>query len=125
MKKTLSFMIFWLILGLYSVLGQNIPVYPIPSYNVKVDGYVDFSQQHTVLKNNSKQKKDVIIHLKSGSTENTGCQATVWIYSLDQTSILGPFIMNCGETLVVGIDDREWGVLVNSEDDVIIDVWIE
>jgi hypothetical protein len=32
--------------------------------------------------------------------------------------------MHGGETLTVEIDSREWGVLVQSEDHITVDVWI-
>ncbi len=38
--------------------------------------------------------------------------------------ILGPYIMHGGETLMVEIDSREWGVIVQSEDHITVDVWI-
>jgi hypothetical protein len=39
--------------------------------------------------------------------------------------VLGPYTLTCDETLSVPIDDREWEVLVYSEDDVIVDIWID
>jgi hypothetical protein len=63
------------------------------------------------------------MHLKSSSVGYTNCEATVWVYNLDQNTVLGPYTVNCGETLTVEIDEREWGVLVESEEGVIVDVW--
>jgi hypothetical protein len=51
--------------------------------------------------------------------------ATVWVYSLDLQDIIGPYTVYGGETIYVDIDEREWGVIVQSEDHVEVDVWIE
>lgn len=59
------------------------------------------------------------------SVGTKSCTATVWVYSLDQTTVLGPYTVTCGQTLSVPIDERQWGVLVESEEEVIVDVWIE
>jgi hypothetical protein len=47
------------------------------------------------------------------------------VYSLDGETVYGPFTVYSGETLRVEIDDRECGVYVESNEDVIVDVWIE
>lgn len=65
----------------------------------------------------------VNVVVTSVGTKN--CTATVWVYSLDQTTVLGPYTVTCGQTLSVPIDERQWGVLVESEEEVIVDVWIE
>jgi hypothetical protein len=112
--------------GCSNIYSQNIPVYPIPSYNVVVDGYADFMNQFSNSQNNqNKAKRDVIVHLKSAVEPSLPCQATVWVYSLDLTTVLGPFSLVCGNELSVQIDERDWGVFVETEDKVIVDVWIE
>jgi hypothetical protein len=112
---------------LSTVKSQNIPTYPIPSYNILVDGTANFrnalTQKDTC--KNFKEKRDANIHLKSASIGNPDCRATVWVYSLDLSTILGPYQVSCGETLTVPIDEREWGVIVQSDSDVIVDVWFE
>ena len=111
-------------LGNYNGIAQGVPVYPIPSYNVLVDGNATFREDvHKPGFDKSKQKRWMHIRVKpKGGTQL--CQATVWVYTLDQSTVLGPFTVNCGETLVVEIDDREWGVLAESEEEIITDVWI-
>jgi hypothetical protein len=111
-------------LGNYNGIAQGVPVYPIPSYNVLVDGNATFREDvHKPGFSKSKQKRAMHIRVKpKGGTQL--CQATVWVYSLDQSTILGPFTVNCGETLAVEIDDREWGVLAESEEEILVDVWI-
>jgi len=112
--------------GFSNIYSQNFPVYPIPSYNAVVDGYADFMNQLSNSQNNqNKAKRDVIVHLKSGVEPSVPCQATVWVYSLDLTTVLGPYSLVCGDELPVQIDERDWGVFVETEDKVIVDVWIE
>ena len=109
--------------GLIRAYPQGIPVYTIPSYNIEVDGYANFVENY----NNSNSpnqvlgKRQVNVQVMSGTR---GCQAYAWVYSLDRTTILGPYSVNCDDALEVDIDGREWGVLVGSEDDVLVDVWI-
>jgi hypothetical protein len=111
-------------LGNYNGIAQGVPVYPIPSYNVLVDGNATFRESvHKPGFNKSKQKRVIHVSIKPKNGTQL-CQATVWIYTLDQSAVLGPFTVNCGETLTVEIDDREWGVLVESEEEIITDVWI-
>lgn len=123
MKNTLGFLILFLFMVISGLNGQTVPNYPIPSYNVTVNGYANFANLHSSTGDNTKGKRQVNIHLKAGPMSDTNCVATVWVYRLDQSAVLGPFTVNCGETLVVEIDDGEWGVLVESEEVVIVDVW--
>ena len=123
MKNTFGFLILFLFMAISGLNGQTVPTYPIPSYNITVNGYANFANIHSTTPDNTKGKRQVSIHLKSGPLADTNCVSTVWVYSLDQTSILGPYTVNCGETLTVDIDERDWGVLVESEEQVIVDVW--
>jgi len=38
--------------------------------------------------------------------------------------VLGPYTVYAGETLDVEIDEREWGVLVQTTYEIQVDVWI-
>ncbi len=102
--------------------SQTIPTYPIPSYNVHVNGYANFRDNYVIKSNPSKAKQELDVQARTTSGSQN-CQATVWVYSLDQTTVLGPYTITCGQTLTIPIDEREWGVLVESDEDVIIDVW--
>jgi hypothetical protein len=51
--------------------------------------------------------------------------ATVWIYSLDLQTVYGPYTVYGGETLSVGVDWGEWGAYVTTDDQIVVDVWIE
>jgi hypothetical protein len=111
--------------GNSKIYSQQIPVYPIPSYNVPINGYANFKDLFSPPPGNSKGKREFNIHVKSANGPVQNCQATAWIYTLDYTTVLGPFTIECGETLTVPIDEREWGSLVESEDNIMVDVWID
>ena len=103
--------------------GQRVPVYPIPSFQVPVEGNAIFRENGNPANPiPTEEKREIKVHVTT-SDGSQNCQATVWVYSLDHTSILGPYIVDCGETLTVEVDDRSWGVLVESENETIADVW--
>jgi hypothetical protein len=111
-----------------ATFGQISGSYPIPSYNVPVDSgdYACFNEATSAARTpDALEKKDVHIRILSSNPETPGCQATVWLYSLDGLDVLGPYTVLCGDELVVTVDDREWGVIVSSQYDVTVDVWIE
>jgi len=127
MKKLYGLIVICTIFGIMQGFSQNIPSYPIPSFGISVDGFVNFKNRSIQNDNcdNLREKRVAKVHLRSAFEENPECQATVWVYTLDYTTILGPFTVLCDETLTVEIDEREWGVLVESEFEVIVDVWFE
>jgi hypothetical protein len=122
MKKILSITIILLAgFGLIKSYPQPIPVYPIPSYDVTVNGYANFRQDYSSMNTDQREaKREVNVQIKSGTHS---CQATVWVYTLDRTTVLGPYTVYCDNTLTVDIDENEWGVLVQSEEDVLVSVW--
>ena len=125
MKRSFSLAFFLVfLLSVFNSYTQNIPVYPIPSYNVAVNGYANFKNNLQSIKNPIKAKQELDVQVRSGSGTHN-CTAIVWVYSLDQTTVFGPYTVTCGQTLSVPIDERQWGVLVESEEEVIVDVWIE
>ena len=127
MKTSILITLFLSLVCFFPVKSQNIPTYPIPSYNVIVNGIANFKNaiSHGESLNIPMEKRDANIHLKSGSIGNPDCRATVWLYSLDQTTVLGPYEVACGETLRVEVDEREWGVIVQTDSEVIVDVWFD
>jgi len=105
------------------IQSQTYKPYPIPSFNVVVQDPASFQESSC---STVKAKKEIKITVKPGClTDSTSCFATVIVYSLDHQTILGPFQVNCGETLTIPIDEREWGVLVTSDTPVVVSVWIE
>lgn len=119
MLKKMCLILFLFGLGITLVSGQN----PIPSYNVPVYHVANFQEQQKSSNTsfNSRCKSGIVIRA-NGVTSSI---ATVYVYSLDLQDVLGPFTMHGGETLTVAIDSREWGVLVESDDHITVDVWIE
>jgi hypothetical protein len=94
---------------------------------VPVDsGYAWFQENGTAFNlDGTREKRDAHVRILPRASESPDCQAQVWLYSLDGLDILGPYTVLCGETLTVEIDDREWGVLVQTDAAVLVDVWIE
>jgi len=134
MKKKLFLVALLLLLfGLQKAFCQ----YPIPSYNVNVTSWANFqesqlSSELTIPNSNNSgyvvspmAKRDMNVQVNCcGFSSGDSCQATVWVYSLDGQTILGPFTVYGGDVLSVPIDDRDWGVIISTEDDITVDVWI-
>jgi hypothetical protein len=116
MKK---FLFSILIIYLFCNVQQVFASYPIPSNSVEVKYRANFQELQP-----SRGKRDVKVRvICTGLNLMDNCSATVWVYSLDMTTILGPYTVNGGETLSVPIDEREWGVLVQTDDIITVDVW--
>jgi len=104
--------------------AQTLKSYPIPSYNVIVNGFASFQEYQNGGTTPSDKKKTIRVattSLKSLSTFNM----TVFAYSLDRQDRLGPFYITAGEDLSIAVDDRDWGLLIKSENEAVVDVWIE
>jgi hypothetical protein len=127
MNKICVIFISILLSGLSPVFSQNIPTYPIPSFNVTVNAYANFA--NSLFQSNAgfdnREKQQVNIRLRSPVIGDPYCHATVWIYSLDHTTVLGPYNVSCGEVLSVEVEGREWGVFVDSDCELIADVWYD
>jgi hypothetical protein len=124
MKKNLILIILLVTyLGMFNACCQHLPIYPIPSFNIEVNPYATFRENQPVKTHKSPmEKREVNVEVKTVSG-GQNCQATVWIYSLDQTTVLGPYSVSCEEILSVAVDYREWGVLVDSEEEIVVSVW--
>ena len=123
MKKIVStFLVFaGILLNVFQGSAETIKPYPIPSYNILVSSPTLFQETASA---NTKEKRDVHIQVNCQGKSDTTCCASVILYTLDLETYLGPFRVCCGETIVVPIDEREWGVAVNSECQVNVSVWI-
>jgi len=117
MKKIIVVLIFF-----GACLGISKAQNPIPSYNTPVYSIANF--QEGISKQNNgdatRGKRSIIVH----SNGIPGTTATVYVYSLDLQTIYGPFTLYGGQTLQAEIDSREWGVLVESDDHITVDVSI-
>ena len=110
-----------------TLMSQTGPNYPIPSYNVPIDsGYALFQECGNIVSiDKTREKRDIYVTNILRVTGISDCRSQVWIYSLDGLDILGPYAVLCGETLTVEIDERDWGVLVETDSDILVDVWTE
>ena len=124
MKRTI--LMLWLLIAAGSLFAQQLNPYPIPSYDVPVDSAsACFTESARAMRSGeSLEKRQVHVTIINNGAENPPCEATVWIYSLDGLDVLGPYIVPCGGHLEVPIDDREWGVYVVTDDEILVDVWI-
>ena len=122
MKTRFTFTLLLMSLCL-TVFSQNIPVYPIPSYNITVESVARFiptGTRNLTSLHQDREKRTQHITVRG----SVGSYATVWVYSLDGLDTLGPYTVYAGETLDVEIDEREWGVLVQTTYEIQVDVWI-
>lgn len=126
MKKLLILYLL-LTLGCLTLQAQFAKPFPIPSFSIPVDSsFARFQETGQVINPDaSLEKRDVHVIIINRNPETPGCQALVWIYSLDGMDILGAYTVICGNSLVVEIDERPWGVVVESESQIEVDVWIE
>jgi len=120
MKKFILFTILGILVS-FGSKSQSIPTYPIPSWNIAVNGQAQFVPGQFSQISNSNPKGKIFINVTVHGA--SGTHAHVWVYSLDGLNVLGPYTVYAGETLTVEIDDREWGAYVQSESDITVDVW--
>lgn len=123
MKNVLLFPVFFF-LGVQLAFAQ----YPIPSYNTTVDNRATFSEQYdsSVLTENiynTDKKRNLNVNYHPAKTLTS--DVIVYAYSLDHQTLLGPYDLFPYETLPIEIDEREWGILVYTEIEIILNVWIE
>ncbi len=118
MKKIFLFTLLLIAFGAAKLNAQS----PIPSFNVMVYPATRF-QESLELTNNclpSKGKRIMVITV-NGTHQGS---AVVYVYSLDGLTVFGPYTVNGGQTLFVEIDNRPWGVIVQGNESIIVDVWI-
>ena len=123
MKKIILLLVFFLAMTPGLLKAQN----PIPSWNVPVYFRANFQELNKGISNQSKAsrgKRVLHVNAQHGISGPVDC-GTVWIYSLDSLNVIGPLQLCEGETLTIEIDENEWGVLVESEEHLVVDVWIE
>jgi hypothetical protein len=125
MKKLLVVIFIAILFTLQGTLAQTVRPWPIPSFNIPVFGRALFQENTNPSNDNTDGRRRIHIQVSSQKTpDTTASDATIWVYSLDYTTIYGPFAVNIGTTLTVEIDDREWGVMVESDATIVVSVWI-
>ena len=126
MKKIL-FLTFLFFVAQFSVARAE---QPIPSYHARIYHMGNFREHnngngigHNKFQiKSTKEKRDMEIQAAT-ATGGPKSAAIIFVYSSDLKDIIGPLIINSGETLTIPVDDRDWGVFVTSEDHIYIDVW--
>ncbi len=104
---------------------EEIPVWPIPSYGIKVMGYAIFteSERKTVMAGLRAKRKAVVVVTSTGGSQS--CSATVWAYTRDLSTILGPFTATCEIPLEIDIDESEWNILLYTTTEEYADVFTD
>jgi hypothetical protein len=125
MKKILFLTFLFLVAQSITLRAEQ----PIPSRHARIYHKGNFREHHEngghspFMLKGTKEKRDMEIQVNS-STGNVPRNAVmVYVYSSDMKDIIGPFFVNSGETLTVPVDDRDWGVYIESNDHVYVDVW--
>ncbi|MEI7663313.1 MAG: hypothetical protein WCK34_13985 [Bacteroidota bacterium] len=95
---------------------------PIPSYNYQTTTVQSLFGEIRV-SNNGKEKRDMDVEISTASHGSTPIFAKVWVVKKNGNIVKGPFIIHVGEPLSVPIDNGKWGVIVNCDWNVFIDVW--
>jgi len=121
--------IFIFVLGVFfastaTVYSQTLKPYPIPSYNVIVNGLASFQEFQNGGTIPMDKKKTIRVattcHLPASTFD-----MIIYAYSLDRQDRMGPYYITAGQDLSIAVDDRNWGLLIKSESEAVVDVWIE
>ena len=124
MKKILFFTILILIVSVVVVKAGN----PIPSYNIPVTDKAYFQEDNSSLNINGPYNGKRQINVSNDGSPATngpigGSPITVYIYRLDNSIFLGPFVISEKQTLTIAIDENLWGVYAEPNSPTIISVW--
>jgi hypothetical protein len=104
--------------------AQGIAVYPIPAFNVNINFPVNFREvrlNQSLMQTEEKRELDVEVKTP---TNGLNCQATVWVYTLDYRTVLGPYTISYGVPLSVAIDESQWGAFIEPDSEMTVNVWI-
>jgi hypothetical protein len=102
--------------------------YPIPSSNVLVRGLAAFHENDQTARRpeiSPSKIRNVQVHTTGIHAILTAQASYVVVYSLDGQTVYGPYRLTEDKTFSHSIDNRLWGVLVYSPNEVFVDVWIE
>ena len=124
MKRILLLIFALLIAGPFIVNAQNIKHHPIPSFNVQVLGLAVFQESNQITQKEPSRGDRILHTVIRGEKGKSSPIATVCFFSLDGQDKLGPFLAYDGVEISEEIDEREWGVLVESDYIVTVDTWI-
>jgi hypothetical protein len=127
MKKILFLTISILIVTVVFAKAGN----PIPSYNILVTGKAYFQEDNSSLNSNGPidAKRQVTVSNDGSPATNGpiiigGSSMVVYIYRLDNSIVLGPFVISETQTITVPIDGSSWGVYAETNSPTLISVWM-
>lgn len=124
MKKILFFTILILIVSVVVVKASN----PIPSYNVPVTDKAYFQEDNSNLSTSGPIDGKRQMNVSNDGSPATngptgGSSIVVYIYRLDNSIVLGPFVISEKQTLTVPIDENLWGVYTEPDFPTLVSVW--
>jgi len=123
--KKLSIILLLVLLGNLASFGDGaIKQYPIPSFGQKIIGTSAFAESATA-PGNDHYKRQMNVQSTTISPKVGECTITAWLIANGGLNVLGPFTVDCGETLSVPIDNQRWSVVIQSDYPVSVDVWID
>ena len=100
---------------------------PIPSFNVPVTNTASFQELNAGLSNYAPTDEKRDMNVENGAGGNRPVPGngsiTVYVYRVDHSVILGPYIVSPGQTISVTIDEHKWGVYALAESPAIMSVW--
>ncbi len=124
MKKVMFiFIACMLFAAIHKADAQSSMSYPIPSYDVMVNGLANFQESNETGSGNTDGKKTVKVVTPCYNTP-APCEISISVYSLDGLYCLGPYLITSGQSFSIEVDDRAWGVNVQTECAVEVDVFI-
>ena len=95
---------------------------PIPSYNYQMtSSQALFGEIRSA--GNGKEKRDMDVEISTASHWPGQIFAKVWVVKKNGNVVKGPFIIYPGQLLQVPIDNGKWGVIVNCDWEVAVDVY--
>lgn len=108
----------------HNAYSQSPVSYPIPSYDVLINGRAIFQESYGIAGNNTDGKKTISV-ISAAYNTIAPKSITVYVYSLDGLSCLGPFSFSVGQSFYIEVDNRNWGVQIQTIDLVEISVFID
>jgi hypothetical protein len=115
------------ILMVSAVFARTRTENPIPSFNVLLKSATYFQESlRPSINYTSDEKRDMNVSNDGSGANGSGLESAailVYVYRLDGSKTLGPFIVNPGQTKTVQIDGNQWGVYASSNRPTYMSVW--
>ena len=125
MKKIILVTALIIFAGLNSLVAQQLPINPIPSYNFPLVSQNTAFQERLVAGTHGREKREMNIVITSSSTHQYPVYAKVWVVKENGSKILGPFTVLPDHGIQVPIDHGKWGVIIRTNWNLAASVWID